>query len=152
MVTTNRPTLSATLASIPGRSDVEVLVEPGEEGTWGGSARMRGIGRASGRLVSFMDDDDVYAPGAFEPLLGCNPEWWHLFRMEGEHVNLWAVKEVMVGNVGTPMIVVPNRADLPRWGDNYRSDADFAVALKEQLGEPVWHDETVALIRPHERG
>lgn len=146
-----RASLDRTVKSARGAD--EVIVIENDAAPWGMSSRDEGIARATGDWILFMDDDDVFAPGVFDwigPLLERGA--WHVFRMEDAGGRLWRVKEILLGNVGTPMLVVPNRPDLPKWGDyaNYYGDFEFAKACQEALGEPCWHEETLALLRPRE--
>jgi glycosyltransferase involved in cell wall biosynthesis len=132
----------------------EVIVVENDASPWGMSSRDEGIARATGDWILFMDDDDAFAPGVLHrirPLL--DQGTWHIFRMTDGVGHVWRVREIMLGNVGTPMLVVPNRTDLPRWADHaeYYGDFHFAKGCQELLGEPCWHTETLALIRPKER-
>jgi glycosyltransferase involved in cell wall biosynthesis len=132
----------------------EVIVIENDASPWGMLSRDEGIAKATGDWILFMDDDDVFAPGVFDclrPLLA--DEGWHIFRMQdAAGGRLWRVKEILLGNIGTPMLVVPNRPDLPKWADyaNYYGDFEFAKSCQELLGDPHWHEETLALLRPKE--
>jgi hypothetical protein len=148
-----RPTLNATLASVteqmlPGD---ELLVDVNDDGDWGNSARNRMMRKATGDYLLFQDDDDAYRPGALSAVravLRPQPEA-HLFRMRyGDGRTIWTDPEIRDGNVSTQMLVVPNRPDLPAWGTEYAADLGFTLAVRELLGEPIWHEEVIALIRP----
>src|ERR1051326_8011975 len=70
VATRGRKTLKRTLRSIarqvqPGD---EVLVLCDDSGDAGDTARMNAMPRACGSHLAFIDDDDVYAPGALETL------------------------------------------------------------------------------------
>lgn len=98
--------------------------------------------------VSFMDDDDVYAPDAGDVIraaVEAEPKVAHLFCMQrrgGEVIGRH--RRIEGGMVGTPMIVVPVGRH-GRWGDRHEGDLDFCVSTAEVV--PVkWHDEVIALI------
>lgn len=124
---------------------------PGDE--WGDGQRDRAIAAATGDWICFMDDDDVFTKDAEEILRRClqDEATWHVFSMQypGEDRTLYA-SGVRPGAVGTPMIVVPNRDDLPKWSDyrGYMGDYFFALSCKRLYGEPLYHREVIASIRP----
>ena len=97
-----------------------------------------------------MDDDDVFTPDALAAIRGGiaeHPERVLLFRMDNYGTLLWRDRAIRYGNVGTPMVVVPNdNARLPSWRFG---DYEFICDSCKRLGEPVWRDEVVAVVRPH---
>jgi glycosyltransferase involved in cell wall biosynthesis len=149
-----RPSLTVTLASateqmLPGD---ELLVDVNDDGDWGNSARNRMMAKATGDYLLFMDDDDVYDHGALSAVravLTPQPKL-HLFRMRyaDGRSTLWVDREIRDGNVSTQMLAAPNRPDLPAWGGEYAADLGFIQAARELLGEPVWHDQVISIIRP----
>jgi hypothetical protein len=122
---------------------------------FGAAQRNRGMDLATGDYLLFMDDDDVYAAGAFTAVrgalkaaAGCP----HLFRMRyaADGRVLWADRAVAPGNVSTQMIVFPNRPQLCRWDSRHGHDHRF-VASNLPLWPAdslVWREEVIALIRP----
>lgn len=144
---------------VPAREDLpkgtRVAFHPPYEASsnWGHSQRNWALGVfAKGKWgvthVSFMDDDDVYAPGAGEVIraaLEREPEAMHVFCMQrrgGEVVG--RQRRIEGGMVGTPMMVVPvGRHGV--WGDRHEGDFDFARSSAALL-PVVWHDEVIALI------
>lgn len=148
-----RPTLARTLDSVKPqlhRGD-EVLVSVNNDCPWGHAARNQLMLVARGNTLLFMDDDDVYLPGALSAVraaVAAEPDRLHIFRMRyASGGELWTWPQVMQGNVSTQMIAVPNRpADLGTWGTRYEGDLDFISSTK--MGEPVWHEDVIALIRP----
>lgn len=128
------------------------VVGPG--GDWGHTQRNWGIENGRGTHIWCLADDDVAAPDALAVLRAAAAEGgWHLFRVQsvgelgqwtipGEHV-------IREENVDAECILAPRLAR-SRWGSRYQGDLDYAVALREELGEPVWHEGVVAFLRPPE--
>jgi len=146
-----RHTLERAVKSARGAD--EVIVIENDSAPWGMRSRDAGIAQATGDWILFMDDDDMFAPNVFDTIRHkLENGAWHIFRMTDGVGRVWRVREIMLGNVGTPMFVVPNRPDLPKWADHeeYYGDFWFAKSCQELLGEPQWHEETLALVRPKE--
>ena len=122
----------------------------------------------SGGYVVSIDDDDVFLPGAFAAIraaIAYYPGRWFVFQMIGgphSHfpgVVCWQNRRIRIGDVGTPMIVAPTSAKA-RWGnrgvddfgrdmgDGFFGDYEYAAALQEELGDPVWLPVVIAEIRP----
>jgi len=138
-------------SGLPGRC---VEIEPTRD--FGGSQRNRGMDLATADYLLFMDDDDIYEPGAFATIrsaLRDAPDLPHLFRMRyaADGRVLWADRVVRHGNVSTQMILFPNRAGLVRWDSYHGHDFRFvANNLAGQSTRLVWREEIIAVIRPHE--
>ena len=62
--TTGRASLEATKASAAGA--YEIIVVEDSTGDNGYTPRTKGMLQATGTHIAFMDDDDVYTPGALE--------------------------------------------------------------------------------------
>lgn len=186
--TTGRPTLYRTLSSIraaevrdgddvivvaDGRACVEAVriisvfrgffpIEYREHetrGPVGHPQRNVAMGIAKGTHLTFMDDDDVYVPGAFGVLrraIAERPDRPHIFRMAAKAKRipydvLWRIPALHEGNVGTPMFVPPNdKARLGTWGDRYSGDFDFMASTVQKYPQRddcvVWHEEIIAEI------
>jgi hypothetical protein len=100
-----------------------------------------------------MDDDDEAAPDALHIIRTAveqEPARVHLFRMDDHGTLFWADPEARMGNIGTPMIVVPNDPDrLGSWGTVYEGDWTFvSTTLELHDDPPVFHEEVVAYVRP----
>ena len=175
--TTGRDTLARALQSLadqPLGPDDEVLVvgdgdaiaiaaaehryrfihcPPG--GNWGSDERRLGIACATGTHLVFLDDDDVYLPGAFAAMravVAQHPDRPHMFRMINvDGRTLWREKVVAFGNHGTPQFVTPNDpARLGQWGTSYAGDTEFVIATLT-LYPPdalVWNDTVTYQCRP----
>lgn len=130
---------------------------------FGNAQRDFGMELAAGRTshLMFLDDDDVWEHGALDKVrwaVGDSLQHAHLFRCmwgPGHHAHgtvLWADPQVREGNVGTPMVVLPNRAYERSWWDFNRrgvvSDFGFlSAAIGECAGE-VFHEPVIATVRP----
>ena len=178
--TCGRSTITATLASLSRQvqeGDEVIVVGDGDQPTaakafcgsglpgwylwtrhasndWGSSQRNYGMERARGDYLLFIDDDDVFLPGAlsaFCAVLIKQPDHIPVFRMQTPDGRLiWDKTTLTVGNVGTAIFAVPNqRQQLPSWGTRYEADFDFLEACSK-LWPIDWHEEIVCWIRPHE--
>ena len=152
--TVRRKTLQAAVRSAAWAD--QIVVVPGRS-TFGNAQRDEGIDKATGDWICFMDDDDVFvreAPQRIRAALEGSDAPWHVFRMQygPDGPVLWSDPEIRYGNVGTPMLVVPNTDQLPFWTrvDVYEADFHFALACQALLGEPAFHEDVIASIRPHE--
>jgi hypothetical protein len=152
-----RFTLARTLESIytsgfDSRAD-EVLVRINGNSPWGHGSRNLLMAHAKGTHLMFMDDDDVYEPGALTAVreaISAYPDRVHIFQMRysNGHV-LWSTKELREGNVSTQMVVTPNiKEQLGRWGSRYEGDYDFIKETCAYQGDPVWHQFVIASVRP----
>jgi hypothetical protein len=176
--TLGRPTLAATLESCAGADEVVVVLDTargcyelpcelppnavyaeGSFGVTGGHAgRVHGIGLATSTHLAFMDDDDVYTPGAFDVMRDAACYLPVLFRMEHyQHGILWRDPVIRFGNVSTQMVLVPNEPKflghwtphmpgLPQPGGDYT----FVRGCVENMGGVVWREEIVSVLRPSE--
>lgn len=178
--TLGRASLERTLASCMEADEVIVVLDKARgvnelpcrlpsnarliEGTWGviggHAGRAVGIGEATGTHLAFMDDDDIYAPGAMTLMREAACDVPVIFRMAHyNHGILWADREVRFGNVSTQMYVVPNdpgrlglwtphAPGLPEPG----GDFTFIRETVEKMGAPVWREEIIAVLRPEVDG
>ncbi len=127
----------------------EVLVEfdlP-PSGRWGNDQRNKAMERAIGDYLAFIDDDDTYVPEhrwLMDEAILDQPDALHLFKMRYPNGSeLWETKEKIPGNIGSPMILVPNNKDkLFYWKDG-RNMADF-IFVDHWPGEIAWHKDVIA--------
>jgi glycosyltransferase involved in cell wall biosynthesis len=136
---------------LPGR----YVTVPGPSRDWGHTPRNLGMPLARGDWLLFLDDDDAFAPGALalvRAALAEGPGRPHLFRMlvVPEDVTLWRRREVAVGNVGTPMFVLPAAGPRGAWGRRYEGDYDFITSTLAlwPAGALVWREEVIAHVWP----
>lgn len=164
--TVGRPSLKTTLASIetwPG--DEIILVSDGHRvnddrvryvdckpgNDWGHTERNVAMPQARCRYIAHIDDDDVYAPGTRELMddaIRRTPGRPVLFRMRYPNgITLWDEPILRCGNVGTPMILIPN---MPTRLGQFRSfvggDCAFLEEMRWSKEEIVWRPEIIALL------
>ena len=136
----------------------------GGEHCVGQMQRQAGMEQARGRWLSWLGDDDIYLPGAFdaiqrgilhqmeaEPQPTCHPmlfRWispwkqlyWHTPGFYGD----------VPGHIDAECIVAPNIPEkLGRWGTRYQGDFDFVDStIKLHKGKVVFRPEVIAQARP----
>jgi len=120
-------------------------------GHWGCEERTVGIGKATGSHLAFIDDDDIWLPGARETIaraIAQTPDKPMLFRMRYPSGRvLWDNKRVLRGNVSTQMVVVPNiPGRLGRWTTRREGDYDFIRSLRWRPEKIVWREDVIAEI------
>jgi glycosyltransferase involved in cell wall biosynthesis len=107
--------------------------------------------------LTSIDDDDTWEPNAWLTILGAisrqvadpSPSpiiCQMLYSISGRV--LWNRPTVEVGNVGTPMFVVPNdRSRLGVWGPRYEGDWDFIQQTVQLHNAVQWVPVPIARIR-----
>lgn len=128
----------------------ELIIDKNDDAPWGHMARNRMMRKAKSRNgLVFYDDDDLLEPGGLHIIRAAfrqQPTGWHIFKMVYGATALWQWPVVRCGNVSTQMVCAPQpMADALSWGDRYEGDFDFMIGLWRNFGEPVWHDEIVAI-------
>lgn len=173
--TIGRPTLERTLDSVASQplldGDAVIVVGRGESiqamaarygyrflecppgGHGGAEERMKAIPLVTTTHIGFLDDDDVWVPGARETIRQAQlttPTRPMVFRMRyPSGRELWKDKVVRRGNVGTPMIVVPNQPQyLGKWPSQRMNDYYFLSSMKWKPSDIVWRPDVLAVIRP----
>lgn len=168
--TKGRWTLERTLDSIRPQlaPDDELIVVHKEEVVLdpslgrGGAEKVEGAARATRTHLAFMDDDDIYLPGALEAMRTHATDVPVVFRMDGSRVGIgtiWREPVLRYTNVSTQMFVVPNDpAKLGVWvpheqygvgGKPAGQDFTFLKGCCERMGAPVWREEVISQLRPH---
>lgn len=125
--------------------------ETRETHNWGATQRNVGIKMALGKWILFCDDDDVLVYSTIQNIMEhhmpCLP---HIFRMQyADGGLLWEKPEMKLGNVGTPMFVIPNTGLLGIWTDRYEGDFDFLCSTVHLYsGKVIWSENILAKVRP----
>lgn len=117
----------------------------------GNCQRNYGMLQAKGKLLAFLDDDDIWSPSAQDAIEQHAKDRPVVFRMRyNDGRVLWRSTEIVEGNVGTPMIVVPNDPyKLGTWSERYEADFDFLLEMSSLYdGRVDWRTDVIAEIRP----
>lgn len=167
IATLGRPSLAQTLASIEVWPGDEVLVVGNVEtrnegpirylatppgGDWGSTERNIATPLAGGRYLAHIDDDDVYAPGhraLMADAIAKHPHALTIFRMQYPQGGMvWQDHVIRWGNVGTPMLLIPNvPAKMGRWGERQDcGDFHFLQTMRWHGPEIVWREDVIAHI------
>lgn len=122
---------------------------PGHD--WGHTERNFATPHARGRYIAHIDDDDVYAPGTralMQDAIETTPDRPVLFRMKFPNgITLWREQEIKCGNLGTPMMLIPNVPEkLGEWQSFVGGDCAFLESSKWLPSEYVWRPEIIALL------
>jgi hypothetical protein len=118
---------------------------------WGHSERNFAMPLVRTSYMAHIDDDDWYVPGVrtlFSRAMQEAPMRPAVFRMQyPSGMQLWRDREVRCGNVGTPMVLVPNVPErLGRWEPYVGGDFRFLESSKWPFSEYVWYEEVVAML------
>jgi glycosyltransferase involved in cell wall biosynthesis len=155
--TAGRKTLRRTLRSITSELEPgdELFVLRDESGDAGDTPRNQTMHRAAGSHLLFMDDDDVYVPGAFAAMrrfADDNPGRIGIFRIEyTTGPKRWRVPELRNRNVSTQNFLVPNvPGKLGVWEHRgtIHGDYTFIEETARLQGEPIFVDEVTVRVRP----
>jgi glycosyltransferase involved in cell wall biosynthesis len=157
LATAGRPTLARALRSLVGQLEPgdELMILRDDSGDAGDTPRNDAMPRARGSHLLFIDDDDMYAPGALARMRRFadeNPQRIGIFKLEyaaGNH--RWVDPVLRYKNVSTQMFVVPNvPGKLGRWERDGRVAGDFQfIAETARLqGDPLFVDDVTVLARP----
>jgi glycosyltransferase involved in cell wall biosynthesis len=168
--TIGRPSLVNTLQSIGAWPGDEILVVGGVKPSefvadgiihrfipclpgndWGHAERNTAMPWARGRYIAHIDDDDRYAPGTrriMEEAIEATPDRPVLFRMRFPNgITLWRERKIACGNVGTPMMLMPNMPDkFGFWGSFVGGDCNFLETSQWDEADYVWRPEVIALL------
>lgn len=122
---------------------------PGKD--WGHTERNKATPVAKGDYIAHIDDDDFYAVGTralMQDAIEKTPGRPVLFRMQFPNgITLWQDEELRCGNVGTPMILIPNVPEkLGQFRPFVGGDCAYLEEMKWDRSEIVWRPEIIALL------
>lgn len=111
------------------------------------------IPHANGTHLCFLDDDDIYLPGALAAMRDRATDVPVIFRMSHWLIRpLWNEPTLRFGNVSTQMFLVPNTpGKLGRWAPHVNTegtDFTFITETCELQGAPLWDKRLIAQARP----
>lgn len=165
IATLGRESLKDALASIETYPGDEILVmRQTEPIPWdfGNSMRNKGMEKATGDYLAFMDDDDAYYPGHREKMDKAakeNPGKPMLFKVRFANNDrvVWDDEVFRSGNMSTLGIFVPNQKDkLPQWitetKDKIVGDFQFMNHLGWRWKTIVFIPEIIALAKKQNDG
>ena len=127
-----------------------------EDHCWGNPQRNWAIeNRVRGDYLVWMDEDDVFADGAFSAIRNAAveaPERPLMFRfVTWDRRILWQQQQIVMGAIGGHEFVTPNLPErLGRWARVYEGDYHFIATTLERWPPEslVWREEVIALCRP----
>lgn len=145
----------ADLSLMAARSDALYVDHDGGQHCWGHPQRQYGAELADGEWLAFLQDDDVYAHGAFDAIeagtRGQDALCPVLFRATvPAGIVVWMEPVIRENNIDANCIVTPNRPkQIGRWGHRYAGDFDFVQSTAELYdGQVAWDEHVIALARP----
>ena len=169
-----RETLALSLASVDLQPGDEILVNQHDvpAKTWGLTERKELLPFARGAWLMFVDDDDAYAPGYRDSVMDAMQTLPNLQGRRYLHVGtaprpivfrmrytdgkvLWAEPEMRMGNIGTPMMAIPNVPNMLGVFNEtrYVGDFDFINTLRWPRACFYWRPEIIlqvgGIIRGH---
>ena len=126
-----------------------VYCAPGND--WGHTERNTAAPFAKGAYIAHIDDDDFYAKGhraLMEDAINRTPGRPVLFRMQYPNgITLWQDPVLRCGNVGTPMILIPNNpAKLGQFRPFVGGDCAYLEEMSWPHSDIVWRPEIIALL------
>ena len=149
-----RDSVKKTIESIETWEGDEVLViqHNPPSGNWGSAERNEGMEKAKCDYITFIDDDDIYVSGArtiMDNAAKQNPKKYPiLFRMQYPSGRiLWREPTLRNGNVGTPMIFIPNRKEMIQpWDGTVFADFQFINCWWWHRRRIIWRPEIIVLL------
>jgi hypothetical protein len=127
-----------------------ILVNRGND--WGHSERNHAMKFVRTPYMAHIDDDDWYVPGSRAVIQDAIHKMEKpapiLFRMQFPcGIVLWQDKDVRCGNVGTPMMIMPNEQEkLGKFLPFVGGDWAFLSDSKWNKEDIVWREEVIALL------
>lgn len=155
--TSNRASLVLTIDSLWNQlqPEDEVLVEVDHtyHSDYGNWARDKGLDRAKGTHVWFLDDDDAATPFAFQYMreaIALDPECIWVFKLVNPDGSLiWKEKRAGYSNTTGTSFLIPKEKAL-KWGggpSDVTSDHHYALKLESKY-KMKFSDKIIGILRP----
>ena len=166
----NIKTIERTILSFNAYPSVKYMILDMGHNCWGHCVINNLIMNAKGEFLTFMDDDDILTPDAFNKIrdvitkgeynrTGCpncgvgipcyKPPY--IFRVFApiDNIHYWFKKDLLKGGVGGGCIVTPNLPErLGKFTCRYEGDSDFVEATVNKWGGKFeWRDEAIKNVR-----
>lgn len=125
---------------------------------WGNgyAQRTHGQKRANGTHLAYLDDDNVFLPGALDAMRDHAADVPVIFRADCPWNGvIWREPKLTYGNVDTGCLLIPNRPhEFGDWVPHLNGtggDFTFAAGCVDRMGGVEWDEAVVCKLRPHER-
>jgi hypothetical protein len=135
------------------RAIVECTEHSDPQSAFGNAQKRFGMNMARRDWIWFVDDDDQIADNAVETIKSTLSGRPVVFRMDHMGDTIWKEPNASMGNVGTPMLVVPNRPEIPRFpaSNVYSADNQWINEVIEDVGVE-WSEEVIYHVEQHSVG
>jgi len=119
----------------------------------GASPRNHGMEIATKDYITYMDDDNIFVPGAFDILRDRCPTTKRrsqLFRVKHWSVGVvWQTKGLLqFGQVDGHGYVLPNDGNWSLWRGGPAGDFNHISETIQMRGQPTWREEVIVELRP----
>lgn len=127
---------------------VNHIINDGERlGRYGHPLLNKHINNVDGDFIMFADDDDYYVDGAFEKIRKYVIEKkLYIFKHKWGNTVNWTTKNIVLGNIGKCMGVIPNTKNLPMFQEDVFGDGLFYEDLSKMM-DYEFVDEIIYKIR-----
>lgn len=128
-------------------------VEGPETHDWGNSQRDLAMRLSDRDYFIFVDDDDVFNPGAIKVIRSQLNGKPFMFRIWHNGGVIWTSRDMSVGNVARSMFVIPNKpGKMARWADDASYESDFSFIQRTmalwKATDLIWAGEIIQVCRP----
>jgi hypothetical protein len=128
-----------------------VIVEEKNLGFWGHAIRNK-HNKLAGDFVFHIDDDDNISPDCMKSLHSIckNKNTIYIFKMDvGEDKVIWKTKEIIFGEIGTPMGIIPTKINsTSEFTYRYGGDYDFYKKLENDGNNIEYVDKVIYIVKP----
>jgi len=129
---------------------VNVIVEEKNLGFWGHAIRNK-YNNLEGDFVFHIDDDDNIVPDCMYTLRNIcqDKNTIYIFKMDNNNDINWKTKEIILGQIGTPMGIIPTKINpTSHFTHRYGGDFDFYKRLENNGNKIEYIDKVIYMVRP----